>query len=351
MPLLQPGSPFHHLRVERFLSAGAHGEVYAARSLATGEPFALKVVQVVGDEGVKAVQRALAAARGVFGIDHPNVVKVYDVGCEPDGKVYQVMELLAGCSIHALVRWGRVSAVFALTVAIEAARGLGAAHGAMIVHRDVKPSNLFLVNAGPGKTQIKVLDFSMAKVFQEGVETTAGRRAGLGTVATSAPEQLAGAVPHPGFDIYGLGITLWELLAGQHPFQSVLHDMAALIHHQRHEMPPLLSEIADLPPRADDVVRRAIAKHPASRYASMTEMAEKLSELRSWLIEEERAGRLVLVVPLGQPAIPGDDNPYDAHHVSDVAATMVKGGSLAGALPLRDALLPPAPPSRKDEPR
>jgi serine/threonine-protein kinase len=120
-----------------------------------------------------------------------------------------------------------------------------------------------------------------------------------------------GAAPHPGFDVYGLGMTLWELLAGEHPYQDVLRDPEALIRHQRQIMPPLLSEVAGLPPRIDDVVRRAIAKQPASRYATMAEMRRELTELRAWLVDEDRAGRVMLSVPLGQPPIPGDVNPYD----------------------------------------
>jgi serine/threonine-protein kinase len=311
MPIFQPGAVFHHLRIERFLAAGSHGEVFAARHVATGETFALKVVKLADPADVGAVQRALAAARGAFGVDDPNVVKVHDIGCEAGGLVYLVMELLQGCSLDALIRWGRVSPVFALSVGIEAARGLAAVHGALIVHRDVKPSNLFLVNASPRHSAIKVLDFSLAKVFPEGIETTSGRRAGLGTPAYMAPEQLAGAVPHPGFDVYGLGLTVWELLAGCHPFEAALRDPEALIRAQRGSMPPLLSEIADLPPRIDDVVRRAIAKQPASRYPTMAEMKRALGELRAWLVDEDRGGRVIFAVPTGQPPMPGDVNPYD----------------------------------------
>jgi len=310
MPTFQPGDVFHHRRVERFLAASAHGEVFAVRTLGTGEPFALKVMPLADRSSVAKVQRSLATARGAFGIDHPNVVKVYDLGCEPDGMVYVLTELLHGCSIAALLQWNRVSAVFALSVAIEAARGLTAAHQALVVHRDVKPSNLFLVNAGPHRTLVKLLDFSTAKVFPEGVETTSGR-AGLGTPAYMAPEQLYGGTPHAGMDVYGLGMTLWELLAGWHPFYAVLADPIALRAHQRDVMPPLLSEVSGLSPRIDDVVRRAIAKPPAARYRTMLEMEHALVTLRAWLVEEERAGRAMLVVPAGQPAIPGETNPYE----------------------------------------
>lgn len=184
MPTFAPGDVFHGLRVERLI-ATAHGEVFAVRHASTGEPFALKTIQLADRSSVGVVQRALAAARGAHGIDRPNVVKVYDAGGEPDGTVYLVMELLHGCSVDVLIRWGRVSPVFALSVAIEAARGLGAVHAALIIHRDVKPSNLFLVNAGAQRSAIKLLDFSMAKVFEAGIETTTGGVPGSGRRPTS----------------------------------------------------------------------------------------------------------------------------------------------------------------------
>jgi serine/threonine-protein kinase len=312
MSIFQPGTVYHHLRIDRFLAAGAHGEVYACHHLTTDEPLAVKVTRLARpEEDAPEVQRAIVTAQGAASLAHPNVVRVRDLGCDPEGIVYVVMELLRGCSIDALIRWGRVSTVFALSVAIEAAQGFVAAHAAGIVHRDVKPANLFLVNAGPHTTIVKVLDFSTAKVFSAGVETSSGTRPGLGTVAYAAPEQLYGATPHPGMDVYGLGMTLWELLAGWHPYYADLGDPMELRRKQREEMPPLLSEVSGLPPRIDDVLRRAIAKRPAARYASIDDFAATLSDLRTWLVDEERSGHLLHYVPAGQPPIPGDVNPYD----------------------------------------
>src|SRR5208282_5455793 len=159
-----------------------------------------------------------------------------------------------------LARQGRLSLPFALAAAIEAAFGLHAVHEAQIIHRDVKPSNLFYTTG----RAVKVLDLSLAKVFPEGLETTVGgRRLGLGTPAYSAPEQLEGLVrPDVRFDVYGLGITLWEMLAGQNPFAAALDDMTELIKRQLTVMPPLLADVAGLPPRVDAVVRRALTKDP-----------------------------------------------------------------------------------------
>jgi serine/threonine-protein kinase len=325
MSILKPGELFQGLRVERPAGTGSHGEVYFARSLATGELYALKVI-VASPQDHRRVQRNVAAARGVWGIDHPNVVKTFDLGCDADRRVYVVMEPLRGCSIAALLQWGRPSIVFSVSVAIEAARGLGAAHMAGVVHRDVKPSNLFLVNVDARRTAVKVLDFSLAKVFPDGFETTEARRAALGTPAYMAPEHFAGARPHVGLDVYGLGMTLWEALAGRHPWQAERADMKRLVAKQRDEMPPFLSEVAGVPPQVDEVVRCALAKRPEARFRSMAEMAGALADARAWLVREELVGRLVLPVPMGQPPVPGETDPYDASaaHVTAVPSTPKK---------------------------
>ena len=223
--------------------------------------------------------------------------------------VWMRTELLTGYTLQELLaRQGRLSLPFALGVAIEAAFGLHAVHEAQIIHRDVKPSNLFYTR-GRG---VKVLDLSLAKVFPEGLETTVGgRRLGLGTPAYSAPEQLEGLVrPDVRFDVYGLGVTLWEMLTGQNPFAAVLDDMTELIKRQLTVMPPLLAEVANLPPRVDTVVRRALAKDPAQRYGSVMEMARALMELSAWAAAEARGRRLVIVVPPGEPSLPGDANTW-----------------------------------------
>jgi serine/threonine-protein kinase len=302
-PLFEPGHVFRSYQVEEFIAEGAHGEVYAARSLVTGQLVALKVTRLVHRSDASKIERLLAAARGAYAIRHPNVAEVHDLGCDDDGTVYLVGELLQGGTIERVLRWGWCSAVFALSVGIEAAKGLAASHLAMVVHRDVKPSNLFVVTLGPRRTAIKVLDFSLAKAFQE--------NAGLGTLSYMGPEQLAGAAPHPTMDVHGLGMTLYEMLAGRHPWHEVLADRAALVDKQRNAMPPLLSEVTGLPARIDAVIFRALAKDPAARYRTMAEMAVALFELRAWLVQEHRAGNLFLRVPGDEPAAPGEVDPYE----------------------------------------
>jgi serine/threonine-protein kinase len=299
----KPGDRFFHYTVGRLLGEGFHGEVYEITHTHTGARFALKTMHLKNVGDARMVCRALSEARGTYGIDHANVIKVHDLNCEQGGLVWMRTELLEGETIAELLgRLGRFSPLFALSVAIEAAHGLHAAHEAQIIHRDVKPANLFYVSA---TRTVKVIDFSIAKVFPEGLQTTMGR-AGMGTPAFMPPEQLEGAVPNPAFDIYALGISLWQMLAGRHPFHDVLHQPSELLRKHFSEMPPLLSDVADLPAEVDRVVRRAVAKDPAERYRTMHEMAQAVAELRAWLEHEADAGRISLDAVPGEPAKPGD---------------------------------------------
>ncbi|MFT3770153.1 MAG: serine/threonine-protein kinase [Minicystis sp.] len=303
MPTFSPGDRFHHFTVGRLLGRGFHSEVHEITHPHTGDRFALKTMHLSNVGDARMVRRALAEAKGTYSIDHANVVKVLDLNCEENGLVWMRAELLAGETLAELLgRLGYLSPLFAISTAIEAAHGLQAAHEAQIIHRDVKPANLFYVRVAPS---IKVIDFSIAKIFPEGLQTTMGR-AGMGTPAFMAPEQLEGAFPTPAFDVYALGMTLWQMLAGRHPFHDVLNHSRELFRKQFSEMPPLLSDVARLPAEIDHVVRRAVAKDPVTRFHTMRDMAQALTDLRAFLEREASAGRVVLRAPPGEPPAPGD---------------------------------------------
>ena len=303
MRTLKQGDSFLHYQVGRLLGEGFHGQVREIIHPHTGDRFALKTMQLAHVGDARAARRALAEAKGTYGIDHANVIKVFDLNCEEDGLVWMRTELLEGETLaDLLTRIGFLSPLFAISAAIEAAHGLHAAHEAQIIHRDVKPANLFHVR--PTRA-IKVIDFSIAKFFAERFETTAGR-AGMGTPAYMGPEQLEGMLPTPSFDIYALGITLWQLLAGRHPWHDAIHLSRELFRRHFTDMPALLADVVGLPPEVDDVVRRAVAKDPVNRFHSMREMAQALVDLRAVLERDAAAGRILLHAAPGEPPIPGD---------------------------------------------
>jgi eukaryotic-like serine/threonine-protein kinase len=288
--------------------SGLHGQVYLARHRHTGDRFALKMMHLEDVGSASKVRRGLSTARANYRIRHANVVAVHDLGCEDDGRVWVVMEWLEGRSIAdqlALLR-GRLSVPMALHVAIETAWGVDAAHELGIIHRDIKPDNVWMTSTGV----IKVLDFSLAKVIPEGIATTVqlGAATGLGTVAYLAPEGLrADADADARLDVYALGLMIWQMIAGRHPFQDALRNTAELIRRQVYVDPEPLSVVAGLPSYVDEFMKRAVAKNPDQRFSTMAEMARALMTLRDRLRYDAEQGLVTIAVPHGEPPVPGND--------------------------------------------
>ncbi|AUX26042.1 uncharacterized protein SOCEGT47_065950 [Sorangium cellulosum] len=303
--VFQPGQSFHQVEIVRFIGAGYSGQVYEVRHRMSGARCALKIMHLRDRQDARKVERSLAEAHGTFGIEHANVVDVFDIGCEADGTAWMLMEFLDGPTLATILeRQGRLSPRFALHVALEVAWGLDAAHENQIIHRDVKPDNIAFTAEG----EVKVVDFSIAKVIPYEMRTTQ-RNVRLGTCAYMAPENLDGADADARFDIYSLGLVLWEMLAGRHPFQDAFHDRTLVLKRQFVTDPEPLSTVAGLPEYVDEVIRRATAKDPAARYLTMAEMAQALIALRNRLEKDEAEGRISFDVPPGEPPIPGRSRP------------------------------------------
>jgi serine/threonine-protein kinase len=292
------GDVLQQFKMIRPLGAGFHGEVWLAEHVHTGVPFAFKFMHLEDSKDAKKVRRALETAKGTYRIDHANVIKVHDLGCEPSGMVWMRMDYLEGKSVAELLRHGALSLLVALDIAIEVAWGLAAAHELGIIHRDIKPDNVFMTRDGV----IVVLDFSIAKVISAGLRTTV-RKTGMGTAPYMAPEHLRGAHPDARFDVYALGIMLWEMIAGHHPFHDVLRDTEALIRRQLHVDPAPLSVVAQLPAEVDEIIRRATAKDPAARYGTIAEMAQAMARLKAWLLGEVDSQRIMLTKRRGEPTV------------------------------------------------
>ena len=238
--------------------------------------------------------RSLNEALATHRIGHHNVIRVFDLACESDGMVWQTMELLDGQSVADLLqRYGKLSPLYALDIAMEVAWGLHAAHDQQIIHRDVQPSNVFVTAAG----RVKVLDFSLAKVIPSGLRTTHGKTA-IGTAAYMAPEHVKGGPATPQFDVYALGMMTWQMLAGRHPFDGCLGNMMRMVQKQLHEDPESLVSAAGLPGYCDEVVRGATAKDALRRYVGMWPLATALRDLRARLEADPAMDLLVRHPPL-----------------------------------------------------
>jgi len=271
---LAPGARLGSYGITRLLGRGGMGEVYEAVDERLGRVVALK--RVSGSRGADAEARARfwREARALAALRHPGVVVVYEIG-EDQGELFLVMELVRGRSLAELGRapW---PARAALTVAIAAAEALGAAHAEGITHRDVKPGNVLLDEAGA----VRVVDFGLARGPLDSLEGLTQPGALLGTPAYMSPELLGGKSVGPPADVFALGALLYRLLTGTQPFARESAEATALaIAGAVHE--PLSARRPDLPAGLTGLVTRSLGRAPERRPADGAALAEAL---RPWLL-------------------------------------------------------------------
>ncbi len=250
-------------RVVRLLGRGGMGEVYEAVQLDLDRPVAIKVLPAgTGDLG--AIEReARAAAR----LAHPHIVQVTDLVQPDDGPPFLVMELLEGESLaERIVREKRVDASRAALIAVQVLSALAAAHAAGIVHRDVKPANVFLARTAATHDFVKLLDFGVARVTHGSPGSVTSARL-VGTPAYMAPEQIRGDTADARTDVYAVGVCLYEMLSGASPFTAT-NVPSLLVKICEAEPNPL----ADVDAGLAAIVARAMSKEPAARFASADAM-------------------------------------------------------------------------------
>jgi serine/threonine-protein kinase len=267
-------------RIEGELGRGGMGVVFSARNLRTGRDVALKWMLPRGlprsaSERSEGAERFEREARAVSRIDHPNVVRVYDVGGDPAAP-YLVMERLHGETLRARLARGQLDWDEALSLLLPAMSGVAAAHRAGVVHRDLKPDNVFVCAAG-----VKVLDFGVSRIGGDEDHTTLTRTGTmLGTPAYMPLEQLRGTRQiDERTDVYALGVILYEALSGRLPFDAhTAADQAVLLATRKPQ--PLGDLVPTLRGPRADVVMRALTADPAGRYESVESMAQALGGAR-----------------------------------------------------------------------
>lgn len=264
------------------LGAGGMGEVYQARDTRLARDVAVKVVHPRLAADPERLSRFEKEARAAAQLDHPNILVVHDVGAH-EGTPFIVSELLRGESLRKKLG-APLSAKKAVDYAIQIAHGLAAAHEKGIVHRDIKPENLFVTKDG----RVKILDFGVAKLLPSfeasavdtGSPTDNITRPGLalGTVAYMSPEQVVGKTLDARSDLFSLGVVLYEMLAGKHPFQKPTNPevMTAILK----EDPPDLSETnPSVPAALEKIVRHCLEKDPGNRFQSARDVVFAIEAL------------------------------------------------------------------------
>ncbi len=298
-------------RVLSRLGEGGMGTVYLCEHAVLGRRYAVKVLrpELGGDPELAERFRNEAISASRIGGD--NVVDVLDYGTEPDGAVYIVMEALEGRSLGAIVvEEGPLELSRALGLLEQICHALGAAHARGVVHRDVKPDNVFVVVRPDGTEQAKVIDFGISQVAPEsGRERLTQAGAIIGTPEYMAPEQANGAPVDHRADVYALGVLAYEVLTGTLPIVA-LTPIATLVAHQLRTPEPPSRRRPGVPPDVDALVMSTLAKRPEDRPASMEELAAAIAELRAMIQGGKAApsaasARAARAVPGGDPRAPG----------------------------------------------
>jgi serine/threonine protein kinase/Tfp pilus assembly protein PilF len=279
---ISPGVLLGPYEVLSKLGAGGMGEVYRARDHRLERDVAIKVLPEAMAKDAQALARFQREVKVVAALSHPNILVIFDIGTHDDS-TYAVMELLEGQTLRARLKQSVLDLPEMLGLACAIADGLSAAHVKGIVHRDIKPDNIFLTAGGV----VKILDFGLARLEQRRlfaaapsgdptIETQPGVL--MGTITYMAPEQARGLQADTRSDIFAFGCLLFEMLTGRRPFErpTTADTMAAILH----DAPPTLSASGkSRPMELDRLILRCLEKDPDHRYASTRELAVSLRQL------------------------------------------------------------------------
>lgn len=265
-----PGTRY---KVRRLIGTGGMGRVYEVEHVELGKRFVLKSLLRELSRREDLVARLRNEWRALARLEHPNIVNVTDAGTSTNGVPFYVMERLEGETLGALLyRQRRLPPPQALSIASSILEGLHAAHQIGVVHRDVKPPNVFLT-----ANAVKILDFGIAKI-RDAKDVITARGIAVGTPRYMSPEQAQGVAVDARSDIYATGLMLFEMLSGVGPFDDAKDQNDLLLAHLGRKA-PLLSSICVVAPELDAIVAGLLAKDPRERPASAHDVAQTLLSL------------------------------------------------------------------------
>lgn len=282
------------------IGTGGMSDVYKVRCHKLNRYVAIKVLKREFSEDKNFVSKFRAEAQSAAGLSHPNIVNVYDVGDE-DGIYYIVMELVEGITLKKYIeKRGKLPYKEAVSIAIQVAKGMEAAHSHHIVHRDIKPQNIIISKEG----KVKVTDFGIAKAATSSTINSSA----MGSVHYMSPEQARGGYSDERSDIYSFGITLFEMLTGKVPFDGDT-TVSVAVQHIQLEIPAPSSEAAGIPISIDKIVLKCTQKKTEKRYQSVSELINDLK--KSLVIPDEDFVDLKDAMPYEKTSERADVNPYE----------------------------------------
>ncbi|MBA3463551.1 MAG: serine/threonine protein kinase [Deltaproteobacteria bacterium] len=293
---LAPGTAVGEYLVDRFLGAGAMGEVYAGQQPVIGKKVAIKVLKPEVAASKDGAERFKREARAVNQIDHPNVIDIFSLGRLTDGRLYLVMDLVEGKSLRKALADGPLEVDTALDYLEQIAGALDAAHARGVIHRDLKPDNVMVGTGG----KVFVLDFGLAKLLSPDDDSVpaasmlTGQGTWLGTPGYMAPEQWSADGAGPASDRYSLGVMAFELLSGSLPFSApTLPQM--MEQHFRAKVPAMSARGKIKTTAFDPVVSKAMAKDPLARFPTAREMVDALRDVSGSKRAAKPAGKFPMV--------------------------------------------------------
>jgi serine/threonine-protein kinase len=355
--------------IETKLGQGAMGAVYRARQITLDKAVAIKVLHGDRANDPSYAERFRREAKAASRLDHPNSIRVFDFGQEPDGLLYLAMEYVEGRDLRSLLPeiWPLPAAAVADIVA-QVLSALAVAHDLGVLHRDLKPENVMVVRAvgddGAPVDVVKVCDFGIAKIIEAPRASGSGRRTTegfiVGTPEYMSPEQARGEAIDGRSDLYSVGVVLYELLTGQAPFEGDAPLSIVLKHLSDAPVPPRTLR-PDVDAALEAICLKALQKYPGHRYPNAREMRQALRQAAG----ADDASRSNLVLPRPRvssarpyratvdvekstlrgvaPAAPATPRGARPARLATVAIAAVAAVVLAGAVLVRQAETPAAP--------
>ena len=319
-------------KIFKKLGEGGMGEVYAAEHIHIEKKVAIKLLRPEIVSNQEAVTRFRQEARSASSIGHRNIIGIDDFGQLKDGRIYLCMELLAGAPLNDMIK-DPLPVDRLLNILIQTGHGLAAAHAKNIVHRDMKPENIFVTHGPNGEDIPKLLDFGIAKVAgQDGQNNLTRTGTIFGTPFYMAPEQAMGQGVDARVDVYAMGVICYEVFSGSLPFQGESF-MGILTQHITTEPEPVAQRAAKagrtLPAGLPEVISKAMAKDPDKRYRTMDDLVNALIAVYRNIAGAGMSSYMEAFAPATgmMPAAPGGPGPSTSMPAGAAsAATMMAGG-------------------------